>query len=123
MSLVAARIISDDLGLAALRLWATGQAGADDEALAVRYSLQLFRAKAPGSSVEVRVPPWAVVQVIEGPAHTRGTPPAVVEMSPTTWLNIAVGKESFDHAKDAGTIQASGSRSNLSAWFPIVELL
>jgi hypothetical protein len=122
VSPVAGRRISDDAGIAALSHWEGPDATAEDEALAVRYTLQLLKQKAPGSSVEVRVPPWGAIQAIDGPTHTRGTPPAVIEMSPTVWLEIALGKHSFDEALGAGRIQASGQRSNLSAWLPIVAL-
>jgi len=90
--------------------------------MAVRYTLQLLRQKAPGSSVEVRVPPWGAVQAIEGPSHTRGTPPAVVEMTPEVWLSVATGTRSFDDALADGSIHASGERSNLTGWLPLGEL-
>ena len=45
----------------------------------------------PASSVEVRVPPYAAVQVVPGVRHTRGTPPAVVEMDAATWIALATG--------------------------------
>ena len=48
---------------------------------AVRHLLDTLVARAPGKSVEVRVPPYAAVQCVEGPRHTRGTPPNVVEMT------------------------------------------
>lgn len=88
----------------------------------MRFTLQVLRQKAPGSSVEVRVPPWGAAQAIEGPTHTRGTPPAVVEMSPTVWLQIATGSAMFESELSQGRISASGERSNLSAWLPIVRL-
>ena len=119
---VAARRICEDAGTAALTRWKAGTPEADDEALSVRFTLQMLKQSAPGSSVEVRVPPWGAVQAIEGPTHTRGTPPAVVEMSPTVWLQIAMGTQSFDDALAKGLVQASGERSNLSAWLPLVRL-
>ena len=119
---VAARRIREDAGTAALMRWKAGTAEADDEALSVRFTLQMLKQGAPGSSVEVRVPPWGAVQAIEGPAHTRGTPPAVVEMSPAVWLQIATGTQAFDDALAKGLVQASGERSNLSAWLPLIRL-
>jgi hypothetical protein len=119
---VAARRISDEAGAEALGRWRQGISDPADEALSVRFTLQLLRQKAPGSSVEVRVPPWGAVQAIEGPSHTRGTPPAVVEMSAEVWLRLATGAQTFDDAVSQGAIQASGERSNLSAWFPLVPL-
>jgi len=119
---VAARRIREDAGTAALMRWKAGTAEVDDEALSVRFTLQMLKQGAPGSSVEVRVPPWGAVQAIEGPTHTRGTPPAVVEMSPAVWLQIATGTQAFDDALAKGLVQASGERSNLSAWLPLVRL-
>jgi len=119
---VAPRRIPDNAGLEALQRWREGAPHPDDEAMAVRYTLQLLRQKAPGSSVEVRVPPWGAVQAIEGPSHTRGTPPAVVEMTPEAWLSVATGTRSFDDALADGSIHASGGRSNLTGWLPLGEL-
>ena len=119
---VAPRRIPDNAGLEALQRWREGAPHPDDEAMAVRYTLQLLRQKAPGSSVEVRVPPWGAVQAIEGPSHTRGTPPAVVEMTPEVWLSVTTGTRSFDDALAAGSIHASGERSNLTGWLPLGEL-
>ena len=119
---VAPRRIPDNAGLEALQRWREGAPDPDDEAMAVRYTLQLLRQKAPGSSVEVRVPPWGAVQAIEGPSHTRGTPPAVVEMTPEVWLSVATGTRSFDDALADGSIHASGERSNLTGWLPLGEL-
>ena len=59
---------------------------------ATRYLLDLLAAAAPGRAVEVRVPPYAAVQCIGGPRHTRGTPANVVEMDPVTWVRLATGR-------------------------------
>jgi hypothetical protein len=90
-----------------------------DYATAVRYLLQLLDEKAPGNSVEVRVPPFGAVQVVQGPRHTRGTPPNVVELDPATWLAVATGSESWADAVDAGRIHASGTRADLTALLPL----
>src|ERR1700684_3342509 len=58
---------------------------------AVRLTARTLAAPAPGASVEVRIPPFAAVQCISGPRHTRGTPPNVVEADPRTWLLLATG--------------------------------
>jgi len=120
--LVAQRKISDQAGFDALQAWRSGEENPETVAVAVRYSLQLLKARAPGQSVEVRVPPYGAVQVIEGSTHTRGTPPAVVEVGPTVWLEMVVGLREFSEAIATGTIRASGARSDLSAWLPIVSL-
>ena len=90
-------------------------------ALAVRYTLQLLAEQAPGSTVEVRVPPHAAVQCIEGPKHTRGTPPNVIETDATTWLALATGGLSWADARAAGRVHASGQRADLSEQLPLVH--
>ncbi len=89
-------------------------------ATAVRYSLEELAARHPGGSVEVRVPPFAAVQVLEGPRHTRGTPPAVVEMDAATWLALATGTLEFEQARAGGRVQASGNRADLGDLLPVV---
>ncbi|MCT1364290.1 MULTISPECIES: sterol carrier family protein [unclassified Microbacterium] len=88
-------------------------------ATAVRYLLQLLDEKAPGNSVEVRVPPFGAVQVIQGPRHTRGTPPNVVEMDAATWIAVATGTEPWADAATAGRIHASGTRADLTGVLPL----
>jgi hypothetical protein len=90
-------------------------------ATGVRYALEELAARYPGGSVEVRVPPFGAVQVIEGPRHTRGTPPAVVEMDAVTWLEVASGRLAFDTARAAGRVLASGNRADLSDLLPVLE--
>ncbi len=89
-------------------------------ATAVRYTLQLLAARAPGAAVEVRVPPYGVVQCVAGPRHTRGTPPAVIETDPHTWLSLATGRTGWRQAVDGGTLSASGERTDLSGWLPLI---
>lgn len=88
-------------------------------ATAVRYLLQLLEEKAPGKSVEVRVPPFGAVQVIQGPAHTRGTPPNVVETDAMTWIALATGATTWPDAMAAGRIAASGTRADISDLLPV----
>ena len=90
-----------------------------DLATAVRYLLQLLDEKAPGNSVEVRVPPFGAVQVIQGPRHTRGTPPNVVEMDAATWIAVYTGAERWADAASGGRIHASGTRADLSDVLPV----
>ena len=56
----------------------------DPDALrvSVRLLADMLAARAPGRTVEVRVPPYAVVSCGAGPRHTRGTPANVVEVTP-----------------------------------------
>jgi predicted nucleic acid-binding Zn ribbon protein len=108
-----------DAVAAARRRWASGAAERVDLRLLVKDTLALLAQRAPGGSVEVRVPPYGVVQVVGGTAHKRGTPPAVVETSPQTWLELAYGVVSWADAVGAGEVAASGERSDLSAWLPL----
>ena len=89
------------------------------EALAVstRALTRMLAERHPGRAVEVRVPPFAAVQILAGAVHRRGTPPAVVEMSPVTWLRLATGRERWADAQ----VTASGERSDLSGLLPILS--
>ncbi|GAA3933151.1 sterol carrier family protein [Microbacterium soli] len=106
-------------GRAALATVAAGGAPRPALATAVRYLLQLLDERAPGNSVEVRVPPFGAVQVVQGPRHTRGTPPNVVEMDAATWIALATGAESWTDAVTDGRVSASGTRADLSALLPL----
>ena len=90
-------------------------------ALAVRYILQVLERRAPGNTVEVRVPPFAVVQCIEGPRHTRGTPPNVVEMDSMVLIQLAVGEMTWEDGVAQGAIRASGIRSGIGGLFPLED--
>ncbi len=90
---------------------------------AVRLTARMLAALAPGASVEVRVPPFVAVQCIDGPRHTRGTPPNVVETDPRTWLRLVTGLVTAAEATADGTLRASGSRAGeLASWLPLVRL-
>lgn len=88
-------------------------------ATACRYLLEELAEKAPGNSVEVRIPPYGATQCIEGPRHTRGTPPNTVEMNPDVWLRLATGKLSWNAAISQGIVLASGVRADLSQVLPL----
>ena len=92
-----------------------------DLRLLTKHFLAVLAQRAPGRSVEVRVPPYAAVQVIEGVRHTRGTPPAVVETDPDTWLDLATGATTWAAAVGQGRVTASGERTDLSAYLPLWE--
>ncbi|MFJ6651630.1 sterol carrier family protein [Microbacterium sp. NPDC091313] len=109
----------DALAAVAMARAADAAPARTDLATAVRYLLQLLAEKAPGHTVEMRVPPFGAVQVVEGPRHTRGTPPNVVETDAQTWIALATGAQSWADAADAGRIAASGTRSNLSDLLPL----
>lgn len=95
-------------------------ADAADLRLLTKHLLALLVARAPGGAVEVRVPPFAVAQCVGGTRHTRGTPPAVVEMDAGTWVELATGMLSWQEADRAGRLVASGERSDLSSLLPLL---
>lgn len=114
--------IADEVGWAGVRTALGEDAGRDAIATAVRYLLQLLAEQAPGNTVEVRVPPFGAVQAIEGPRHTRGTPPNVIETDAATWLALATGAETWAAALAGGRVAASGSRADLSGHLPILRM-
>ncbi|MER7490279.1 sterol carrier family protein [Streptomyces sp. NPDC126497] len=94
----------------------------DRQALAAcaRLLADALAAKAPGGSTEVRIPPYAVVQCVEGPRHTRGTPPNVVETDPLTWIRLAAGRASWRDAVAGAKVSASGERADLGPYLPLL---
>lgn len=103
----------------ALGRWQAGAADRAELRLLVKHFLALLESAAPGRSVEVRVPPFAAVQVVEGVRHTRGTPPAVVEMDADTWLRLATGTLGWSEAEESVAVRASGERADLSPYLPL----
>ncbi len=119
---MAARLVPADpaeVDAALLRI-AAGEPAQADLRLLSRHFLALLEERAPGRSVEVRVPPYAAVQVIPGVRHTRGTPPAVVETDATTWIGLATGELSWQEAERAGRVRASGERADLTSYLPLI---
>ncbi|WIY04770.1 sterol carrier family protein [Amycolatopsis mongoliensis] len=109
----------------AVSAWLQGDApdpARPELAAAVRLSLRTLAADAPGRTVEVRVPPFAAVQCVDGPRHTRGTPPNVIETDPRTWLELATGRLDWATAVADGRVSASGTRADLSHWLPLIRL-
>jgi Bacterial SCP ortholog len=104
---------------AALTRLAGSEADRADLRLLSKHFLAVLEARAPGRSVEVRVPPYAAVQVIPGVRHTRGTPPAVVEMDAPTWIALATGDLAWHEAEAAGRVSASGERADLAPYLPL----
>ncbi|MER7396747.1 sterol carrier family protein [Streptomyces sp. NPDC000151] len=90
-------------------------------AAATRLLADALAEKAPGGSVEVRVPPFAVVQCVAGPRHTRGTPPNVVETAPLTWLRLATGRTAWADAVADAAVSASGERADLGEYLPVLS--
>jgi hypothetical protein len=87
--------------------------------ITVRVLADQLAARWPGRSVEVRIPPYAAVQCISGPRHTRGTPPNVVETDPVTFVGLACGFVAWEPAVRDGRVQASGKRADLSRFLPL----
>lgn len=88
--------------------------------LVARTLLAVLAERAPGRSLEVRVPPVAAVQCLPGPRHTRGTPGSVVETDPLTWVRLAAGRVTWSEAVASGAVSASGGRADLSAALPLL---
>jgi Bacterial SCP ortholog len=111
-------------GRQAVADWLAGPNAASADSLrgAVRFTLEELAARYPGRAVEVRVPPYAAVQCVEGPRHTRGTPPNVVETDARTWLELATGALAWADALAAARVSASGNRADLSPYLPVPGL-
>lgn len=121
------RRIAPAAGLAAVRDWQRAQRGRAELdratlASAVRFTLEELGERAPGRSVEVRVPPLGVVQCVEGTTHRRGTPPNVVETDAETWLSVVTGTLTWEQAWDSGALLVSGTRADLTAYLPLIVL-
>lgn len=115
MARAASQLSSEALDTLLARLDA-GDTGGDVLKPLTKHFLGVLAQKAPGASVEVRIPPYAAIQCIEGTGHTRGTPSAVVETDALTWLSLARGETAWADA----VVAASGERSDLSAWLPLI---
>ncbi|GAA1426156.1 maleylpyruvate isomerase family mycothiol-dependent enzyme [Streptomyces thermospinosisporus] len=89
-------------------------------AACTRLLADALAARVPGGATEVRIPPFAVVQCIEGPRHTRGTPPNVVETDPLTWIRLATGRTTWADAVSEARVSASGERADLSPYLPLM---
>ncbi|WP_029151108.1 sterol carrier family protein [Microbacterium indicum] len=108
------------VGRAAVRAAKDGSTARTDVATAVRYLLQLLEEKAPGKSVEVRVPPFGAVQIVQGLAHTRGTPPNVTETDAQTWIALATGEMTWAEAEKRSLLAVSGTRADISDLLPVL---
>jgi hypothetical protein len=90
-----------------------------DLALAVRGLADRLAQAAPGRHVEARIPPYAAVQCVEGPRHTRGTPPNVVEADPLAFVLLCAGRLAWTDAVGDGRVRTWGDRADLSPWLPL----
>jgi Bacterial SCP ortholog len=116
------RRVPVEAGAAAVHQWRESGGEVDRETLAtaVRYALEELAGRAPGGSVEVRVPPFGAVQCIAGQTHTRGTPPNVIETDAATWLALVVGDLGWEAAWNGGSLRVSGHRADLSPFLPLL---
>jgi hypothetical protein len=108
-----------------VRPWLAGEAEQPPRAVvgaAVKMTARWLAQQVPGRSVELRIPPHVAVQCIEGPRHTRGTPPNVVETDAATWLRLATGQETWAGAVADGKVTASGNRADLGPHLPLRPL-
>ncbi len=117
---MARRLLPADPGAVAAALARLDDQDPADHRLLVKHFLGVLSERAPGNSVEVRVPPYAAAQVIPGVRHTRGTPPAVIEMDAVTWIALATGALPWEDAESGGAVRASGERADLTAYLPLV---
>lgn len=99
--------------------WSDGVRDEATVATAVRFTLEELAARAPGGGIEVRIPPFGVVQCGEGSRHVRGTPPRVVEADADTWLELAVGRVTWRDGIASGRVVASGVGSSIEPWLPV----
>jgi hypothetical protein len=109
----------------AVRPWLAGEAEQPARSVvgaAVKTTARWLAQQVPGRSVEVRIPPHVAVQCVEGPRHTRGTPPNVIETDAATWLRLTTGELTWADAVADGKVTASGNRADLSALLPLSPL-
>lgn len=118
---MAIRRIPFEEGRVALAQAVAGETARPVQAMAVRYLLEELAEKAPGGTLEVRVPPFGATQCVAGPKHTRGTPPNVVEMNAETWISLATGSLGWDEALQSARVTASGTRATLEGLLPVVR--
>jgi hypothetical protein len=115
------RKIAKPDGEVAIQAYLEGLASDEQLAIAVRFLLEELGSNHPGNSVEVRVPPLGAVQCIEGPSHSRGTPANVVELDPESFVELALGRTTFEELASKAKLSASGNRSDLTGLFPIFK--
>ena len=80
----------------------------------MKLILDLIKSISPGKSVELRVPPYGVIQCVAGGNHRRGTPPNTVEMSGQTLVRLINEPSLWSSLCDSGEVKAAGLLSDLS---------
>lgn len=89
--------------------------------LVVKALAGVLEQRAPGRHVELRIPPYAAVQCVAGPRHTRGTPPNVVEADPLAFVDLCAGRVAWPETVADGRVRTWGDRADLSAWLPLLS--
>ena len=85
----------------------------------VRRILELIKKATPGNAVELRIPPYGVIQCVAGVNHRRGNPANQVEMSGEVLIQLAQSPGLWADLLKSGQIQASGQLSDLSQIFSL----
>ena len=88
---------------------------------AVRRAARRLADQRPGKAIELRIPPYAAVQLgsEHGPTHRRGTPPTVVETDADTFLALVNGDLTWSAALASYRVSASGAHADLTDLFPV----
>jgi hypothetical protein len=110
--------------VAALALDPAAELASTELAAAARTTCLLLALRYPGGTVELRIPPFAAVQlgIGERGRHTRGTPPNVVQADAVTLLRLAGGSLTWEEAVATHSVRASGIYADLSSLWPLPEL-
>lgn len=91
----------------------------------VRALTAILGERFPGHTIEVRVPPFAAVQLgslSAGPTHHRGTPPNVVETDTVTFWALCIGTLSWTQARDAHRLRVSGVHAtDVATMLPVLR--
>lgn len=78
----------------------------------------------PGATLEVRVPPASAVQLSafgEGPTHTRGTPPNVIELPVQFFVEVAAGLRPWT-GDDSERYSSGAHVDAFAAMVPVINL-
>ena len=110
------RTIADPELTQLLARYSNGEASTEDISQLVRHFLAVISKKSPGQALELRIPPFGAVQIGSGVQHTRGKPPAVIELNPETWIELAIGLVTWEET----TTSAWDERTNISNLLPLI---
>ena len=105
-----------------------GEPARADLAAATRALAGELGRRYAGGTIEVRVPPYAAVQLRSptgaGPRHTRGTPPNVVETDPATFIGVVCGDLTWQEARASHRLRCSGVQADeVARWLPLAGFI